>query len=90
MVQVQQHSGVLRAKITPLGGRAVKVEWFDPATLAVVWTETCDPADGMSFVSQIQCEGDFRTVSGFFIDGEGKRHFVMHADPGRLGATMSK
>lgn len=68
----------------------MQLDWFDPQTMETVWTETCEPHAGFSFASQIVCSGEFRPASGFFIDSEGKRHFVMHADPGRLGAVMSQ
>ena len=84
-----EFTGTLRARITLIGG-GVKIEWMDPRTLEVVWTETCTPKAGMSFVSQIECQGEFHPRSGFFMDENGKRHFVLNAEPGQLGAVMSR
>jgi hypothetical protein len=84
-----EYNGTLRARVTLIEGGA-KIEWFDPQTMETVWTETCTPRPGMAFVSQIECSGEFHPRAGFFMDGEGKRHFVLHADPGELGAVLSR
>ena len=86
---LKSYSGTLRPRITPLGGNSTKVEWVNETDGSVVWVETCTPNDGFAFMSQIVCTGDFATqTSSYFIDTEGKRHFVLHAEEGRLGAAM--
>ena len=81
------HQGTLRAKVTLLGASA-KIEWINHQTQEVVWTETCAPREGMAFVSQIECTGSFRPTGGYFVDASGKRHFVLNAEVGSLGAVM--
>ena len=96
----KEYDGPLRLKVTPLGDGRVALEWHsitqpdgsvDPNVLGeLIWCETVKPADGLSFVSQIVCDGRFEPSSGplIFIDAMGRRHFVMDAEPGRLGAKM--
>lgn len=81
------HTGTLRAEITLIEGGA-SIDWIDPQTREVVWSETCKPNPGFSFASQIECQGEFHIRDGYFIDQDGKRHFVMQADMGQLGAKM--
>lgn len=85
-----QYAGVLRPQITILSADRARVEWVDPATREVVWTEECSPRAGCAFVSQIECKGEFRPLPGYFVDADGKRHFVLAAEPGRLGAKMGE
>lgn len=82
---LKTYSGELRAKITILEPEEASIEWCDRNGL-VVWMETSKPREGMSFMSQIVCTGEFKTVPGYFVDEDGKRHFVMKCDPGELGA----
>ena len=82
------YAGTLRPEITLIEGGA-SIDWIDPATREVIWSETCKPKSGFSFASQIECTGDFSTRDGYFIDKDGKRHFVMQADIGALGAKMN-
>ena len=83
------HTGTLRAEVTLIEGGA-SIDWIDPQTREVIWSETCKPKPGFSFASQIECMGDFCTRDGYFIDQDGKRHFVMYADIGLLGAIMQQ
>jgi hypothetical protein len=81
----KQYQGTLRPRISiPEPGR-VKVEWIDVDTGVVIWTETGKPREGRSFVSQIIASGKFETAPPYEVDSEGKRHFVMACEPGRLG-----
>lgn len=82
------YTGTLRPEITLIDGGAV-ITWINPRTREAVWTESCTPKPGFSFASQIECTGEFCTRDGYFIDQDGKRHFVMQADIGALGAKMN-
>ena len=84
---LKEYEGALRAKIAILGPEECRVEWLDLAG-NVVWAETVKPKAGYSFMSQIVGEGRFRTEPGHFVDGDGKRHFVMKCDPGRIGSLF--
>jgi hypothetical protein len=86
----QQYDGTLRVRITPSDGRRVTVEWFVEETGEVVWTEGVNLRDGIvSFVSQIRAEGHFEPTAGCFVDAAGKRHFVLNAKAGLLGACYN-
>lgn len=84
---LKTYAGTLRPRITILGLEEAKVEWINTEGV-VVWTETSKPRQGYSFVSQITCVGEFATSPGYFVDEDGKRHFVMKCDPGRLGVPF--
>ena len=83
------YEGDLRPKITILSQNHAQVEWLDPDG-TVVWTEQCKPADGISFMSQVQCSGSFAIKPGYFVDANGKNHYVLKCEPGRLGALFPK
>lgn len=84
----KEYTGTLRAKITILSIEKVQVEWFDPITREVVWTETAELRDGMvAMASQIVCTGEFRTAGGIHFDDEGRHHPYMHADMGMFGVA---
>lgn len=82
----QSYSGQLRAKVTILAIDRCRIEWIkgDNPSL-VVWTEDIAITPGMSAVSQIAGEGEFEPRPGFFVDGAGKRHFVVQLEPGKIG-----
>lgn len=81
------YQGTLRPKITILGPEEARIEWCDRDGNAI-WTETAKPREGFSFMSQITCDGEFSTSPGYFVDEEGKRHFVMKCDTGKLGSIF--
>lgn len=86
----KSHSGVLRPRIAILAMDHARVEWFDPESQTVIWTEECRPPNGWGFASQIVCSGDFSVQPGHFIDADGKRHYVLKADTGQLGALFNQ
>lgn len=81
----QSYQGTLRPRFTKLEENEFQVEWVNSEG-EVIWTETC-VLDDKSFVSQIECEGEFNLRQGHFFK-DGKRHFVMHVDPGLLGSLL--
>lgn len=84
----QEHFGLLRPQVSTIDDNArIQVEWVGP-TGEIVWTETMENRAGQAAVSQIQCEGTFSVQSGMYVDSEGKRHYVLKADPGRVGAPF--
>lgn len=79
------YSGQLRPLFgIGLDGRIV-VEWRAPDG-ETVWTETFSVLPGKRAYSQIQAAGEFRTTEGLIVDEADKRHFVMSAEGGILGA----
>ena len=79
----ETHQGILRPRITLLDdSKTVIIEWCDVETDGVIWTEQITIPPARRAYSQIVCSGDFQTRPGFFVDNEGKRHFVVHAQPG--------
>lgn len=85
---LKAYEGTLRPKITILDEEQAKVEWLDDVG-TVIWTETVKPRKGYSFMSQVTCTGKFNIAPGYFVDEDGKRHFVLNCDPGKLGALFS-
>ncbi len=87
----KMHLGVLRPLFRLFDDSAVlQVEWLDVETNKIVWTETIRPKAGMRAISQIVCSGEFQPMPGYFLDDDGRRHFVMHAEPGQLGTVFGK
>lgn len=82
------YKGTLRPQITLIEGGA-SIDWIDPITREVIWSESCRPKSDFSFASQIECNGDFTVKDGYFIDQDGKRHYIMQADLGIFGASMN-
>ena len=82
----QEHFGALRPQVSVEEDR-IKVEWVSPDGV-IVWTETMEARPGQAAVSQIECDGKFVVRSGMYVDASGKRHFILKADPGRLGAPF--
>lgn len=84
----KEFHGTLRPRISILSEEAIKVEWLDltdSVNPVTIWTETIKIKPECAAMSQIECTGDFKTVPGLFYDAEGRRHFVMKCEPGRLG-----
>jgi hypothetical protein len=88
MTAPTNYSGELRPRITIIAIDHARVEWLNVDNV-VIWTEDVKPPIGMSFMSQIVCDGNFSTRPGYFVDPLGKRHFVMACDPGRLGSMFN-
>lgn len=90
------YTGALRLHLMPVeGGYRLEYHANDPLrpndvpTAEPVFWEFVRWEEGMErWVSQLVV-GDMATVhgSGFFIDGEGRRHFRMEADPGHYQTT---
>ena len=86
--------GTLRPKIKPIGVDLqtglfeVEVEWIEMQTNELVWKETIRIPPNQSAFSQIQSTGYAQPVDGCFVDENGKRHFVLRAEPGIFGARM--
>lgn len=76
--------------------QAVRIEWWDDANPIFdaegkpvpAWIETAKLHEGRAFVSHIVCTGNFVTTQAFEVDEDGKRHFRIKCDPGRLGAPF--
>ena len=81
-------SGRMRVLITPMNNRKVKVDWIDDSTGDVIWSETCETGPGFSFISSVIPTGDFEIGPGFFVDRNGKRHHVIHCEPGILSSAL--
>jgi len=84
---LKTYSGTLRPCITIIGPGQIKIQWVN-ADGVTIWTETAKPWEGHAFASQITCTGEFSVSNTFMVDTDGKRHFVLTCDPGRLGAKM--
>lgn len=85
--------GTLRTKIKPLGlmpegFHHFEIEWVDSDTREVVWQERVKVPPGNAFVSQIEVTGYARPKDTFFVDEDGKRHFVLRAEPFSFGIQM--
>ena len=80
------YQGTLRPRITVRDGQPVQVEWLASGG-EIIWTENVILRDHRTFASQIECTGEFRIVPGHFVDDEGRRHFVLQAELGRLGVA---
>lgn len=80
------YKGTLRPRYSRVDEKRIKIEWVkDDGT---IWkTETC-VLENKSFVSQIECSGEFNIKPGYFWK-EGKRHFVLKANPGKLGVPFN-
>jgi len=85
MVQ-ERFDGHVRLQVTIISETHVRLQWFNSETDEVIWTEECKPNVGVSFVAQIEGKGLFQPRPGYFVGLDGKRHFVMNAEPGMLGA----
>lgn len=95
---LKQYAGTLRPRFTYLETitdkfgipyHTLKVQWVN-AEGVVIWTETAKCQDGHAFVSQITCVGEFSTSNTYYVDEDGKRHFVMKCDPGVLGVPFGQ
>lgn len=81
-----EHRGTLRMCVRPLGDRCLSLQWICDETQDIIWTEMVNVPEDRGFVSQIVGTGTFRPHPGYFLDLENKRHFVIAAEPGKLGA----
>ena len=85
---MKNYSGTLRPKITPLADGRIRVEWMDEEGVAI-WTEGVKPKEGCGFMAQIECTGEFKVSrDNYMVDADGKRHFVLDAEEGRIGAVF--
>lgn len=93
------YTGALRLHVIPVDDRTIRLEYYAndpvkpndvPDAPPVFFEEVAFEPGMTTWVSQI-CVGDYTTVqgSGFFLDGEGKRHFRMRADAGRYDTRGS-
>jgi len=81
----EEYTGTLRLCVRPLGERRLLMQWLaEDGT--VVWTENAHVPADRGFVSQIVGTGTFIPQPGYFLDADNKRHFVISAEPGKLGA----
>lgn len=84
----QEHFGSLRPQVSVTPDGRIKVEWVAPDR-TVVWTETMENQPGRAAMSQIECDGKFAVRSGMYVErATGKRHFILNAEAGRLGAPF--
>lgn len=86
MTTPKAHVGKLRPQFY-LHDDKIIVEWCTPER-RVVWTEAIAIREGHKMASQIECDGTFVATAGFYVDTDGNRHFVMAAEPGKLGLAL--
>lgn len=68
-----------------------KIEWIEGKDVSkVVFTEEVKVPQGHSFVPQISGYGTHSRQTGFYVDSENRRHFVMDAKAGILGAAAGQ
>lgn len=66
-----------------------RIEWIEGKNVSnVVFTESIKVPVGMSFVPQISAYGTHDKKTGFYVDENDKRHFVLDAKQGIFGNQM--
>lgn len=91
-----QQVGVMRVKVTPLGGTKLRIDYMgilspDDTTKFTeepVFWEEIDLEDKVSAVSQLVV-GEHASVQGslFLLDSRGLRHFRVQAEPGMFNTV---